>query len=92
MTRYEVLLSETARKRLDKLPTDLTERIKTKLTQFYEDPYRSRPKSDIKKLKAPERDYYLFNIGDYRAIYVIENEKVKVAKILHRSSAYGWID
>ncbi|MFW6038825.1 MAG: type II toxin-antitoxin system RelE family toxin [Candidatus Saliniplasma sp.] len=43
MTRYEVLLSETAKKQLKKLPTNLKELIKDKLAQLYEDPYHSRP-------------------------------------------------
>ncbi|MFW6141259.1 MAG: type II toxin-antitoxin system RelE family toxin [Candidatus Saliniplasma sp.] len=92
MTRYEVLLSETAKKQLKKLPIDLKEHIKDKLAQLYEDPYYSRPKADIKKLKGPDRDYYRLRIGDYRAIYVVEAHNVKVAKVLHRSKAYEWID
>ncbi|MFO7991763.1 MAG: type II toxin-antitoxin system RelE/ParE family toxin [Thermoplasmata archaeon] len=87
MTRYEVLLSETARKRLERLPSDLKEHIKDKLTGLYNDPYHPRPKADIKKLKGPDRDYYRLRIGDYIAIYVVEKQNVKVAKILHRSKA-----
>ncbi len=92
MTRYEVLLSETARRQLKDFPVNLQERVKVALTELRADPYRPRPKADIKKLKGPKRDYYRLRIGNYRVIYVVEGNDVLVAKILPRSSAYDWIE
>jgi len=92
LTRYEVLLSETARRQLENLPVNLQERVKDALIELCEDTYRPRPKADIKKLKGPKRDYYRLRIGNYRAIYVVEGNDVKVAKILPRNSAYDWIE
>jgi len=89
---FEVLLSETARKQLKDLPESVQQRIKRALVELKEDPFRSRPKADIKRLKGPDRDYHRLRIGDFRAIYVVEGQKVLVAKILPRSKAYRWLD
>ena len=92
MTKFEVLLSETARRQLKGLPSNMQERVKKALAELYDDPYRSRPKADIRKLKGPNRDYYRIRIGNYRAIYIVDGKNVMVAKILPRSSAYKWLD
>jgi len=92
LTKYEVLLSETALRQYKRISSDLQKKIKSNLAELKNDPYRPRPKADIKKLKGPKRDYYRLRIGNYRAIYIIEGKKVKVAKILPRSSAYDWIE
>jgi mRNA interferase RelE/StbE len=67
-------------------------KVVKKLRELEKDPYRSRPKVDIKKLKGPNKDYYRLRIGNYRAIYVIKGNKIMIAKILPRSKAYDWID
>ena len=70
----------------------MRKQIKKKLRKLEEDPYRARAKVDIKKLKGPNKDYFRLRIGNYRAIYVIDGNKVKIAKILPRSKAYDWIE
>ena len=92
LTKYNVLLSETARTQLKRLPDDLQIRIKEALYELGTDPYKPRPKCDIKKIKGPKRQYYRLRVGNYRAIYVVENKNVKIAKILPRSKAYDWIE
>ena len=92
MTKYRVLLSETARTQLKRLPDKLQKRIKKALSELGTDPYKPRPKCDIKRVKGPKRLYYRLRVGNYRAIYVVENDNVKVAKILPRSKAYDWIE
>ena len=92
MTKYEVLLSETALRQYKRLSSEMRKRVKSNLAELKNDPYKARPKADIKKLKGPKRDYYRLRIGNYRALYVVEEKKVKVAKILPRSSAYDWIE
>ena len=92
MTKYEVLLSETARRQLRHLPTKVQKRIKKSLAVLKDDPYQPRPKADIKKLKGPKRVYYRLRIGNFRAMYTVEENLVKVAKILPRDKAYDWIE
>ena len=92
MKRYEVLLSETARRQLRDLPVDVADRIKGVLMELAKDLYCPRPKVDIKRLKVPKRDYFRVRIGDHRAIYVVEEGRVLVSKVLPRSKAYAWLE
>ena len=92
MTKYRVLLSETAMRQLQNLPANLQKRIKRSLAGLEEDSFRSRAKVHIKKLMGPKKIYYRLRIGDYRVVYVIEDKNVKVAKIFHRSAGYDWIE
>ena len=92
MTNYEVLLSRTARRQMADLPPEIQERVKEKLKELKNSPYKAGPKMDIKKLKGPKRFYYRIRIGDHRTIYVIDGNRVLVAKILPRDKAYDWID
>ena len=92
MTIFEVLLSETARRQLADLSPEDRERMKERLRLLKRDPFRSGELTDIKKLKGPKRNYYRLRVGNYRAIYVIDGEKILVAKILPRSKAYDWIE
>ena len=90
--KYNVLLSETARRQLKKMDDNLQNRIKNTLFMLKEDPFRSRPKANIKKIVGHKRIYYRIRIGDYRAVYVVDGKNVKVAKIFHRSIGYDWIE
>jgi mRNA-degrading endonuclease RelE of RelBE toxin-antitoxin system len=92
LTNYEVLLSRTARRHMADLPPEIQERVKEKLRELKNSPYKAGPKMDIKKLKGPKRFYYRIRIGDLRAIYVIDGNRVLIAKILPRDKAYDWID
>ena len=92
MKIFEVLLSETARKQLKDLPEAAQQRIKRALGELKEDPFHPRPKADIKRSKGPDREYHRQRIGDFRVVYVVEGQRVLVAKILPRSKAYNWIE
>jgi mRNA-degrading endonuclease RelE of RelBE toxin-antitoxin system len=92
LTIFEVLLSETARRQLSEIPPNDRAKVKDKLRELKTEPYRSGPKTDIKKLKGPKKSYCRLRVGQYRAIYIIEGETVLVAKILLRSKAYDWIE
>ncbi len=92
MTRYEVLLSQTAVTQLRALPPRVQGRVKRALRELEEDPFRSRPRADIKKLRGPAREYHRLRVGDHRAIYVVEGRRVLVARILPRSKAYEWLE
>jgi mRNA-degrading endonuclease RelE of RelBE toxin-antitoxin system len=92
LKRFRVLLSETARKQLQDLPDDAQDRIKGALKHLEDDPFRSRPGVDIKRLRGPGRDYHRLRTGDHRSIYVVDDDRVLVAKILRRSKAYKWLD
>ncbi|MEE9116025.1 MAG: type II toxin-antitoxin system RelE/ParE family toxin [Thermoplasmata archaeon] len=92
MTKYELLVSQTARKQLRILDERTGERIKKALTEISDDPTHSRPKADISRLKGPKRDYFRLRVGDYRVVYAIEGSQILVVRIFHRSSGYSWLE
>jgi mRNA interferase RelE/StbE len=89
---YRVLLSETTVRQLRDMPQADGERMKRALGQLEEDPFRPRSGVDIKRLRGPGRDYHGLRVGDHRAIYVVEEDRVLVAKVIRRSKAYRWLD
>ena len=86
MTKYEVLVSQTARKQLEALDKGTRARIKRALRNI--DPSRST----VKRLKGPKRDYFRLRVGEYRVMFTVEGKMVLVAKMLHRRVAYSWVD
>ncbi len=86
MTKYEVLVSQTARKQLEALDKGTRARIKRALRNI--DPSRST----VKRLKGPKRDYFRLRVGEYRVMFTVEGKRVLVVRILHRRVAYHWVD
>ncbi|MCJ2556653.1 MAG: type II toxin-antitoxin system RelE/ParE family toxin [Candidatus Thermoplasmatota archaeon] len=86
MTKYEVLVSQTARKQLEALDKGTRARIKRALRNI--DPSRST----VKRLKGPKRDYFRLRVGEYRVMFTVEGKRVLVVRILHRRVAYSWVD
>jgi mRNA interferase RelE/StbE len=41
---------------------------------------------DIKKLKGS--DYYRLRVGDYRIIFIFDNNSIKILKVGHRKNIY----
>jgi len=93
LTKYRVLLSQTAISQLSLLNAKQKKRVKEALGNLEDDPFRRRSGSDIKKLVTPdEPPLYRLRIGDYRAIYFVVNYEVKVTEIIHRSKGYRWLE
>lgn len=81
---YIVELSLSAQKQFNNLPNSMAERVQAKLLELEENP---RPMG-CKKLKG--RPAYRIRIGDYRAIYTINDNilTVIIIKIGHRRDVY----
>lgn len=93
MQKYDVLLSESAVRFLRRIDNKTAERIKNGITELIEDPFQSRPKSDIKQLVGShDPSLYRLRIGDYRVIYAVIGNKVKVTEIIIRGKGYKWLD
>ena len=92
MTKYEVLVSETARKELNDLKKGDRERVRAKLKELGEDPFNSQNRLGVKKLSGTKRLYYRLRIGIFRAIYFIEGNNIKVVRVATRSDVYSWLD
>jgi mRNA interferase RelE/StbE len=93
LTKYRVLLSQTASSQLSLLTTRQRKRVKDALWILEDDPFRRRSGSNVKRLVTPdEPPLYRLRIGDYRAIYFVVNHEVKITEIIHRSKGYKWLE
>ena len=68
---------------LDKLEQSISRRIIKKVGELIENPY-SR---DIKRLKGV--DAFRLRVGDYRVIFEIEDDTIRILKVGHRKNIYG---
>ena len=84
----EVRLHPDVRSYLDELQGSDTERCEDSLKMLGEDPYRSRPKCDIKKLKGKDKEMYRLRVGDHRFEYFVEEDKVWVVEAFRRGRGY----
>lgn len=88
---YKIVVNKKAQKELDKLPAQVAEDIADEIEKLAENP---RP-NGYKKLtefripNAPRR-LYRIRIGDYRAVYSIEDDvlTVQVFKVANRKEIY----
>jgi len=84
----EVRLHPDVRDYLDELQDSDTDRCEESLKMLADEPFRSRPKCDIKKLKGKDKEMYRLRVGDYRFEYFVENDKVWVVEAFKRGRGY----
>ncbi|HEY7556281.1 MAG TPA: type II toxin-antitoxin system RelE/ParE family toxin [Candidatus Binatia bacterium] len=82
---YEVLIERTAERDLKSLPTNIFNRIVSRIKTLSENP---RP-SGCHKLAGSRNDWRI-RIGDYRVVYEIDDphKRVKIFRIRHRREVY----
>ncbi|MDB9436811.1 type II toxin-antitoxin system RelE/ParE family toxin [Dolichospermum lemmermannii CS-548] len=82
---YQIEFTRGAIKQLQKIPTNIRERIDLKIQELALEP---RP-DGVKKLES-ELSLYRIRVGDYRVVYQIQDNilLINVVKIKHRSDAY----
>jgi len=85
---FRILLSETSVRQLRKLPPDVRKRIALGLRALEEDPFRARPKADIRILEGTDPRKYRIRVGDYRAVYSVVGMEVKVIEVFTRGRGY----
>jgi len=80
---YQIILSDKAKKQLEKLSPDIRDRIGNVLERI-----KIRPYHFVKRKKGTP--YFIARIGEYRAILHIFNDKliVMVLEIGHRKNIY----
>jgi len=85
MASYHVVLASSAEKELKRLSAQLMARMISRLESLASNP---RPPG-CKKLKGGDREWRI-RVGDYRAVYTIDDTKslVEVTRIRHRSEVY----
>ncbi len=93
MTKFRILLSQTTVSQLSLLNSKQKKRVKDALLKLEDVPFRRRSGVDIKKLVTlDEPPLFRLRIGDYRAIYFVLNDEVRVTEIIHRSKGYKWLE
>jgi mRNA interferase RelE/StbE len=82
---YDVALTSSAAKELKRLPAQLVARIVPRLENLAANPRPPR----CKKMQGGDREWRI-RVGDYRAVYTIDDAKllVEVTRIRHRSGVY----
>jgi mRNA interferase RelE/StbE len=85
MASYHVVLTSSAEKELKRFSSHLIARIISRLEDLASNP---RPPG-CKKLKGGDREWRI-RVGEYRAVYTIDDTKslVEVTRIRHRSDVY----
>jgi mRNA interferase RelE/StbE len=81
---YQVLVKRSAEKELDRLPSNVRDRVLKRLLALEDSP---RPQG-IKKLQGEEA--YRLRVGDYRVLYTIDDtaQIVTIYSVGHRREVY----
>jgi len=63
-------------------------RIHAGLKALMKEPFKARSSADIKPLKDTKPQKHRLRIGDYRIIYCVESDNVKVIELFKREREY----
>ncbi|RYU94365.1 type II toxin-antitoxin system RelE family toxin [Emticicia agri] len=90
---YTVEISRKALKELKKLPIDYIKKFREKFQELAENPYDVQGTKKLinpKSLGIDLEEVYRIRVGDYRAIYSIENNvlTIYILKVAHRKEVY----
>ncbi len=85
---FRVLVSGTFRKQFGELSEKMRNRIKAGLKELEKEPFKPRPNADIKPLKGTKPQKYRLRIADYRIVYCVESDVIKVIEIFKRGRGY----
>ena len=82
--RFQIIWSESAANELKKLDRTLSKRIFNKVSQLSENPYHF----DVIKMVGDP--YFRLRVGDYRVIFDIQNDllRILIINVGHRKNIY----
>jgi mRNA interferase RelE/StbE len=83
---YALEFSKRATKELENLPREIISRLDQEILSLVENP---RP-SNCKKLKGKLADGYRVRVGNYRILYLIDDQRhtISIYRIGHRRDVY----
>ncbi len=81
---YKILIEKKAEKDLEKIPKELQIKIISKILEL-----KDSPKLNARKISG-SNNYYRIRIGDYRAVYEINNKRREIVLFIirHRNKVY----
>lgn len=81
---YSLYVRGRADDELEKLPTQVQDRINAAIDALADEPYPQGSR------KLQGREGYRIRVGDYRVLYLVDDEEpsVTVTKVSHRREAY----
>ncbi|TGC09537.1 type II toxin-antitoxin system RelE family toxin [Methanolobus halotolerans] len=87
--KYRVSIHPHVRKSLNALDPQTKTRLVEGLRKLENNPFDN----DFKKLKGTKsrQDLYRLSIGDYRAIFAIEEDIVYILEVIDRDQSYKWL-
>jgi len=87
---YEIKLHREIAKTLAGMSPKIRSRLIEALRALQNDPFEARPGADIIRLRGTRgrQDLFRLRVGDYRAIYAVEDNVVYVTDLFHRGKGY----
>lgn len=89
---YNVFVSKTFQRKFKQFPNKLQDRIRKALKELQIDPYTSRANCDIKLLKDTKPKKHRLRVGDYRIVYYVEKNDVKIIDFIKREVGYSRLE
>ena len=84
---HRVLIARRAERELARIPKDIQQRIADAIPPLAEDPVHARSGLDVARLEGGKNTWRL-RVGNYRILYEVEPESIKMTRVVHRSIAY----
>ena len=84
----EIQFTRSAEREFGRLPREVKRRFARAIEALAEDPTRSRPGVDVRRLHGSEPAWRL-RVGDYRGIFALEERRIVFTRFGHRSRVYG---
>ena len=85
---YQILASETFQRQFKKIDKKLKGKILDGVHNLSEDPFTPRTGADILPVKGTKPQKYRLRVGDYRIIYCVEEDIVKIIEVFTRGRDY----
>ena len=83
-----VLISRPALSQLDELPSKERRRVVRGLEALGTDPFTPRSGCDVKKLEGGDPAKYRLRVGEWRAVYVVIEDEIRIISIFRRGQGY----
>ncbi len=89
---YHVLVSKTFQKDFCKLSVEKQKQLRNALLELQYDPHTCRPHCDISILKDTKPRKYRLRVSEYRIIYCLEKNDVRVISLMKREVGYSRLE